>query len=310
MKAIVTGGAGFIGSHIVKTLVEKGYKVTVIDNFSTGDISNLDNIDLKYSILKADSGEIRRLPYVDVVFHEGVYSSSPLYRADPLLIGKAINDFINVLEFCKKNDSRLIFASTSSIYNGHKPPHKETMGAMIKDFYTETRYYMERLAELYHQMFGVKYCGLRYFSVYGDGEQSKGAYANLITQMIWKSLKKKPMSIYGDGTQRRDFVHVNDVVDANMAALKKGATGIFNVGTGRSYSLNQAAEMINSIVDDDVRLKYVSNPVKNYVDVVEADTRKTESILGFRAKVDLLTGIRHSFGYYRKMHEYDIPDVK
>ena len=310
MKAVVTGGAGFIGSHIVKRLVDDGYRVTVIDNFNTGSINNLDGIDLKYSLLKADSGEIIRSPSVDVVFHEGLYSSSPLYRADPLLVGKAINDFINVLEFCKNSGTKLIFASTSSIYNGHKPPHKESMGAMIKDFYTETRYAMERLAELYRQMFGLRYCGLRYFSVYGDGEQSKGQYANLVTQMIWKYLKKKPMLVYGKGEQKRDFIHVNDVVEANMAALKMDAVGIFNVGTGKSYTVNKAASMINEIIGKRLKLKYIPNPVKNYVDVVEADVSKTISALGFEAKTDLAVGIKKGLDYYKELSNDDIPDIR
>ena len=307
MKAVVTGGAGFIGSHIAIRLVKEGHEITVIDNLNTGDFNNLSEIEGKYKKMQAESAKVSELDKVDVVFHQGIYSSSPMYRNDRALLVKAISDFHRVCEYCSKSGAKLVFASTSSIYNGHKPPHTESMTPMVKDFYTEARYPMERLAELYAQMFGMRYCALRYFSVYGDHEESKKGYANLVTQFIWKGLLDKTMKIFGDGSQRRDLINVNDVVSANLAAATKDVNGVFNVGNGVSYTLNDIKERVGKAMGKEIKSEYIKNPMKNYVDVVEADTTKMKNVLGFAPQVKLDDGIRSAVDYYKELKE--IPDV-
>lgn len=307
MKVIVTGGAGFIGSHIVKRLVSEGHEVTVIDNFNTGNLDNLREQKHKFKLIKGDSSEIRKLKQVDVVFHDGIYSSTPIYRADPSLIGKAINDFVTVIEFCRKNNSRLVFASSSSIYNGYAPPHREDMVPFIKDFYTEARYPMERLSDLYKQMYGLSYAALRYFSVYGEGEESKKGYANMVSQTIWKGILNKPLKIYGDGSQRRDLINVADVVEANMICGSNHIDGVFNIGNGKSYSFKEIIDLVGQRLGKEIQVEHVPNPLKNYVDIVEADTTKMRKLLNFNPKVELNDGVDKAIGYYKALK--NVPDI-
>ncbi len=307
MKAVVTGGAGFIGSHIAEKLVSEGYEVSIIDELNTGDKKNIEKIEDKVSFLKANVSDINKLGEADIVFHEGIYSSTPMYRKDNSLVWKAVYEFMSVMEYCIKNDCKLVFASSSSIYNGYNPPHIETMQPMVKDFYTEARYSMERLANLFSQMYGLKYCGLRYFSVYGDREESKKEFANMVSQIIWKAMLDKPVIIYGDGSQRRDIVNIDDVVKANIIASKSELNGIFNVGTGNAYSFNQIIEKIENIIGKDIKRKNVENPLKNYVDVVHADTSKSREKLGFSAEITADEGIKRAFHYYSNIEK--VPDI-
>lgn len=307
MKAIVTGGAGFIGSHIVERLLQEGYSVSVIDNLSTGDKKNLKNIENKIKFLKGNSSEISKLEKSDIVFHTGIYSSTPIYRKDNTLVGKAISEFIDVLNYCIKNESKLVFASSSSIYNGYPPPHNEEVIPKVKDFYTEARYPMERLADLFRQMYGLEYCGLRYFSVYGDREESKKTFANMVSQIIWKGMLDKEVMIYGKGTQRRDLVNISDVVSANLIASKSKENGIFNVGTGISYSFNEIIEKVGGIMGKRIKTKNIENPLKNYVDIVQADTKKSKEKLGFFTKINADEGIKAALDYYKTLKK--VPDI-
>jgi UDP-glucose 4-epimerase len=161
------------------------------------------------------------------------------------------------------------------------------------DLYSETRCWMERLAAVYRQLRGVESVGLRFFSVYGPREQHKGRFANLVTQFIWAVKHGEEPVIYGDGSQTRDFVWVGDVVEACVRAMASDVScGVFNVGTGVSYSLNQVLSKINALLGLSVGPRYVANPVKNYVHDTLADTSRAESILGFKASIDLDEGIR------------------
>ncbi len=291
---IVTGGAGFIGSNLVKALEAEGFDVVVVDNFHTGSPENLEGC--RATVINDLSGNIHRhwdiLKDAEAIFHLGIPSSSPMYKRNPWLAGKAIEEFVSILEFSRKTDSRLVFASTSSLYNGLEPPHREDMQIRVSDFYTEARLAMERLAELYNSLYGLDSVGLRYFSVYGPGERAKKTYANIVTQFLWDISSGKRPVIYGDGTQTRDFVFVSDVVRANMLAAEFRGFGIFNVGTGKSHTFNDVVSMINEMLGTDIEPVYVDNPIKNYVKHVLADTSLAEEKLGFRAEVPLNEGMR------------------
>ena len=191
-KILVTGGAGFIGSNLVELLLKKGNDVVVVDNLHTGSLENLKEFKNKVEFINKSCGEItlEDIGEIDGIFHIGIYSSSPMYKEDRSLVGKAINDFLNILELARRENCKLVFASSSSIYNGNPVPWREDMDIKVTDFYTEARYAMERLADLYHQLHGVESIGLRFFSVYGPKERYKGKYANLVSQFLW-AMKKK-----------------------------------------------------------------------------------------------------------------------
>jgi len=292
LDVLVTGGCGFIGSNLVERLVKEGHSVTVFDNLSTGNLRNIEGLDARF--LNEPYIKLTDLaPHMDVIFHIGMPSSSPMYKRNPNLVGEAINDAIDILEYAKKQGCKVVYASSSNIYNGNKVPYREDMPIYVTDYYTECRYAIERLARLYSVLHGVRSVGLRFFSVYGPKEQYKGGYANVVSQFLWSLQKDEAPVIYGDGSQTRDFTHVSDVVDGLILAWKKEfGCEIFNVGTGKSYSFNQVVEIINRLLGKNVEPVYKPNPIRNYVQDTLADTNKAEEILGFKAKTALEEGLR------------------
>ena len=298
-KFLVTGGAGFIGSNLVERLVEEGNKIIVVDNFHTGNVSNLKHLKNAINIIHTSCSEIPMDIEVDGIFHLGIYSSSPMYKKDPSLVGKVINDFIRIMEIAKRNGCRVVFASTSSLYNGNPIPFREDMEIKVTDYYTEARYAIERLAELYHNLHNVESIGLRLFSVYGEREEFKGKYANLVTQFLWAMRKGEKPVIYGDGTQTRDFIYVGDAVEAFIRAMESDIEfDVFNVGTGKNYNLNELVKMLNDALSTDIEPLYIDNPVKNYVHDTLADTKKARKELEFKSKTTLSEGINIISEYY------------
>ena len=280
MKYIVTGGCGFIGSNLVMRLAKDKNEAIAIDNLSTGLVSNLPG---KFPILKSIS-EIKKIEDADGIFHLGIPSSTPLYRNDRSLVGKAISEFIQIMEYARESRIRVVYASSSSVYNGNKVPYREDMPILVTDFYTEARYAMERLAKLYWDFYKVRSVGLRLFSVYGENEKSKGTFANLVSQIIWAKESGKVFDIYNRGETTRDFIHVSDAVEAFIKAMNFDLDcDVFNIGTGRVYTINQIIEAVGL-----KNYRYVETPIKNYVDKTLADTRKAEKVLGFRAKIDVM----------------------
>ena len=291
-RVIVTGGCGFIGSNLVERLVKEGYPVVVFDNLHTGSLRNIEGLDVEF-FNKPYSEIAEIVPKAEVIFHLGIPSSSPMYKRNPRLVGEAINDAIEIFEYAKKSSCKVVYASSSSIYNGNQVPYREDMPVYVTDFYTECRYAIERLAKLYNILFGVKSVGLRFFSIYGPKEKFKGEYANIVSQFLWSMQRDEPPVIFGDGTQTRDFTHVYDVVDALLLAWKKDfECEIFNVGTGVAHSFNEVVEILNRLLGKNIKPVYKPNPIKNYVYHTLADTTKAERILGFKAKISLEDGLR------------------
>ena len=294
MNVVVTGGAGFIGSNLVSGLI-KEHDVTVLDNLHTGSDDNLKDVRSEITFIKDSSGNIgNRLSNsdIDAIFHLGIPSSSPMYKENPMLVGSAINDAISVFEFAKKMDAKVVFASSSSLYNGLPTPNREDMDVMVTDYYTEARLGIERIAELYHQLYGLDVVGLRFFSVYGPHERAKGIYANIVSQFLWEMQDGKTPVIYGDGEQTRDFTFVSDVVRACILAMEKDVSGAFNVGTGVSHSFNDVVVTLNGVLGMDIEPQHIDNPVENYVAHTLADLTKVKAALGFRSEYSLEEGIR------------------
>jgi UDP-glucose 4-epimerase len=291
MKILVTGGLGFIGSHTAARLVAEGHDVHVLDNLHTGSRSNI--AAMKVRATEGDAGKIAGMKgKFEAVIHLGTYSSSPMYLENPQLVARALADWLAVLDYARRNDSRLVFASSSSLYNGNEPPHREGMPIAVTDFYTEARYAMERLAELYHSLYSLPSAGLRYFSVYGPGERSKGRYANPISQFMWAMEAGEGPVLFGDGMQTRDFIHVDDAVKANLLALGCREHGIFNIGTGKAATFNRVVGLLNAELGTSIRPVYQPNRIRNYVAHTLADTSLAERRLGFRSSVSLEDGIR------------------
>ncbi|MEM0498819.1 MAG: NAD-dependent epimerase/dehydratase family protein [Methanothrix sp.] len=299
MTALVTGGAGFIGSNLVEELVRRGEDVIVLDNLQTGSLRNLEGLDVE--VVTMSCNDIPRLDVnAEMIYHLGIPSSSPMYKENPFLVGEALNGFIAVMELARRCSARVVYASTSSLYNGLEPPHREDMEIRVTDYYTEARFAMERIAELYRRLFNVSSLGMRFFSVYGPKEESKGKYANMITQFLWGMMRNEQPVIYGDGSQTRDFIYVKDVVRALILGMESDHNGVLNVGTGRAHSFNDVINTLSRKLGAEVKPRYVENPIKNYVQHTLADTSKAENFLGFRAAYSLEDGIGEIINYYRR----------
>lgn len=293
-KVLVTGGAGFIGSNLVEALVERGDEVTVLDNFSTGSEENLKAVMDQIEVIEAPCADIPELDLdeLDKIFHIGIPSSSPMYRENTLLVGSAINDFIKIMELALETGSKVVYASSSSMYGCCDPLHKENLEVEPFDYYTEARLVMERLAKVYHDLQGVNSVGLRFFSVYGPHEKAKGKYANIISQFYWKMRDGERPEVYGDGEQTRDFTHVSDVTRACLEASDRDlGCEITNVGTGKETTFNEIIDILNKKLGKSIEPKYVENPIENYVYRTKADLTRAEELLDYEPQVELEEGI-------------------
>jgi len=307
---LVTGGAGFIGSHIVDRLLSNGFEVTVIDNLNTGQPKNLaHNEDREnFHFIK---GDIRDLDLVrgivkeiDAVFHEAalvnVVSSfnNPLNTHDVNVTGT-----LNLLKTCLDSDvKRFIFASSAAIYGETKIlPMRENMIARPLSPYAVSKLAAENYAKLFYKAYGLETVSLRYFNVYGP-RQRYGPYSVVIPTFINRVLNDQPPIIHGNGEQTRDFVSVQDVVDANMVALRsKNAVGqVFNVGTGKAASVNQLAKTVLKILEK-TNLKPVhTEPRLGDTSTGScADISRARKVLGFNPRVSLEEGLTKLVEWYK-----------
>lgn len=299
MKALVTGGAGFIGSSIANFLKSENpdSTVTVLDDLSLGSTSNLIEEGIRFvkgSVM--DKALVESLAAEsDYIFHDAAKSSSPMFVDDPR-IGVEVNaiGFMNVMESARKSGRirKVIYASSSSIYNGLSMPFNESQILSPKTFYETSFYCREIIARSYYLEYGVPNIGLRYFSVYGKNERHKGKFANNISQFLWDMSAGKTPVIYGNGSQTRDFTYVDDIVQANILAMRSTRDfGIYNVGTGTKTSFNQVIDILNKELGRDIKPKYVNNPVKNYVQDTQADISLINSELGYVPTKNVESGI-------------------
>jgi len=248
LKYVVTGGAGFIGSNIVKKLVARGDKVIVIDNLNTGKEENLISIKekiifFKDSILNLELLE-KQTQNIDGVFHQAALASVQDSFTKPEEYQNVnVNGTENILKLAKKNNFKVVYASSSSVYgNPEKIPIKESDSKNPINPYAVTKLEKEKLAKKYSEM-GVKVIGLRYFNVFGKGQSKE--YAGVLKLFLEKIRDKLPLKINGDGSQFRDFVYVEDVADANIMSMDSNVNHeFFNVGTNTSITILDLAKTI------------------------------------------------------------------
>jgi len=201
MSTLVTGGAGFIGSNLVEDLLRAGEDVLVLDNMHTGSAENLAGLEGRLELIQKSCNDLSTLDiHPQKIYHLGIPSSSPMYKKDPFLVGEAINGTTAIFELARRTGARVIYASSSSLYNGLLPPHREDMVIGVTDYYTEARLAIERIAELYKRLFDVNSVGMRFFSVYGPKERTKKQYANMVTQFLWEMQEGRSPVIFGDGS--------------------------------------------------------------------------------------------------------------
>ena len=248
MRYVVTGGAGFIGSHITEKLVERSDIVTVIDNMNTGKEKNLESVKGKINFIKGDILDVDLLEDltkdVDGVFHQAALASvQDSFDKPDEYHNVNVNGTENILKLSKKYGFKVVYASSSSVYgNPTRIPIKESDEKIPINPYAETKLKKEELAIRYSEM-GVKVIGLRYFNVFGKGQSKE--YAGVLKLFLERIRDELSPKINGDGTQFRDFVHVSDVVNANIMSMDSDvAYGFFNVGTNTSITILDVAKTI------------------------------------------------------------------
>ena len=306
-KALVTGGAGFIGSNIAEMLVEKGVEVVVLDSMYLGDASNLEEIKdeiklVEGSVLNEEDLE-EALDGCDTVFHMAARSSSPMHKDDPTE-GARVNiaGFVKTVEAAKEEGvEKVVYASTSSMYGSVEPPHQEDMDVEPVNLYTASKMSREMYAKCYSYQEDIQTTGLRFFSVYGPHEKAKGDYANVVTQFLWKMQNDEQPVIWGDGTQERDFVYVKDVARANIKAAERREEldgEVFNIGTGNPVNFNTVVELLNEHLGKDIDAEKIENPRDKYVHEHKADNSKAQEILGWQPQNSFKEGLKKTVDYY------------
>lgn len=300
-KILVTGGAGFIGSNFCNTHKDT-YDIVALDNLFLGSPENLQS---GVAFIQGDACREEDLrecgDQFDYVVHFAGTSSAPMFSGDAVVKGyvNSIESFIQSLEFARKvGAKKFLYASTSSLYGNNPMPLIETQNTNATNHYTVTKICYENCAECYNRVYPeIEIIGFRFMSVYGPNEESKGRYANMISQFVWDIARDLPPVIYGDGDQFRDFTNVADVVQGITLAMetdKPLGNKVYNIGTGQCCSFNEILKEINAAMGKNVEAIYIPNPVKEgYVKGQHADISKISEELGYKPTVDLKTGIVH-----------------
>jgi nucleoside-diphosphate-sugar epimerase len=300
VRALVTGGAGFIGSNLVRELLRRGDEVRVLDNFSTGHGSNLDglNIELVEGDLRSFERVATATKDVEVVFHQGALPSVPRSIQDPLT-SSAVNveGTLNVLLAARDAGSRrVVFASSSSVY-GNAPgmPRRESQPVAPLAPYAVSKLAAEQYCLVANRVYGVETVALRYFNVFGERQDPLSGYAAVIPKFIRLMLDGKRPTIFGDGATSRDFTHVEDVMQANLLAADKGpAVGrVMNVAVGQSHTLNQLVAILRDLLASELEPEY-SAPRPGDVPESLADVSLAGELLGYEPRVDFEEGLRRT----------------
>lgn len=283
MKCIVTGGAGFIGSHVTDLLIEHGHTVYVVDNLSTGNIDNVNNSADMHIVDIQDLESVKGLPKADVVFHLAALARIQPSIEDPIITNNVnLVGTLNLLEYCRENHAKMVFSSSSSIYKADDLPTNESDLKAPKNPYALQKWLSEQYITLYAVLYDVDYTILRYFNVYGERQIPDGAYAALIGILLDKKNAGEKLPITNDGEQRRDFTYVKDVAKANYLAVN-WPKGAYNIGAGNNYSVNEIADCIGGDIE------YIGER-KGEIKETLADNTKAKSV-GWSTSMDVLKWI-------------------
>lgn len=307
-RVLVTGGAGFIGSHLVDRLLKNGLDVKVIDDLSSGRLDNIQSHVGKsnFCFIKGDvrkRGTVKEaLKDVEVVFHAAAFVSVIQSINNPFITNEVnICGTLNLLEeSLRSNVKRFILSSSAAVYGQQdKLPVKEDAPLHPDSPYAISKLAAELYAETYCRNYGLETVCLRYFNVYGP-RQANGPYAAVITSFMDALARKIPPTIYGDGEQTRDFINVRDVVDANMLAMGKKCAGeILNVATGSALAINDLLKKLQIIIGGDEIVPIHEAPRAFEIRHSTADIRKAREVLGFKPKVSIEEGLGELVNYYK-----------
>jgi len=307
-SALVTGGAGFIGSHLVDMLVSAGCKVAILDNLSSGNHANLKHLEGQFAFYREDIRDAQAINAAaegcEVIFHLAAIVSVPQTVENPV-DSAAVNDTgtLLVLDAARKQKAkRVVFSSSCAVY-GDDPrlPKQEDMDPIPQSPYAVQKLAAEYYARVYHTLYGLETAVLRYFNVYGPRQDPSSPYSGVISIFMTKALHNEPAVIYGDGNQSRDFVFVRDVVRANLlAATAKGVGGqVMNIGTGSAVAINQLWTAVCALAGQNLEPQYAP---KRPGDIVAslANVGRAKQLLDFKCETSFETGLKSTFEWYRQ----------
>ncbi|XRO75808.1 ADP-glyceromanno-heptose 6-epimerase [Methanocaldococcus sp. 28A] len=282
MKALVTGGAGFIGSNLALELQDKGYEVIVLDDFSSGYFKNLLGFEgdiVSESILDVD---LDRFKDVDVIFHEAAITDTTL-QDQKLMMQVNTEGFRRFLDFSVENNIKFIYASSAATYGNAPAPQREDDAGKPNNIYGFSKWICDCIAKKYMKEYPDSHIvGLRYFNVFGPREQYKGKMASMVWKLAKQMVEGKNPRIFKWGEQKRDQVYVKDVIRANLLAINAKENCIVNVGSGRAISFNYIIKVLNDVLGVDYKPEYIDNPYKEfYQEHTEADLTNAKKYLGY-----------------------------
>lgn len=307
VRVLITGGAGFIGRRLARLLAERELEVTVLDSRISERRNLLDALGCKVNWVEADARDTQlvldSVNHQDAVVHLAAGSSFLMYEERPVLETiNVLHGFLNVLEAVRRcNIGRLVYASTSAVYEGNSLPYHESMALFPPDHKALAKKAVEEFARLYSRRHEIKTVALRPFSVYGDEEIDKNGYANVISLFAWAMLAGCSPVVWGDGTQTRDFIFVDDVAEIIHRCLVQDFDDpVVNAGTGVETSFNEVIALINEHLADPLQAVYVPVPIPVYARRLWADTTRQRA-LGLESQIDVETGITRVVEYAKSL---------
>lgn len=298
-RVLVTGGAGFIGSHLARALLDQGRSVRILDNFSTGRRSNLavlgDDVEIVEGDIQSYERVNRAVTGCDVVFHEAALPSVPRSIQDPLTSNATnVIGTLNLLLACRDHDvRRVILASSSSVYGSNPSlPKREDHQTLPISPYATAKLAGENYARSFHQVYGLETVALRYFNVFGPRQDPNSEYAAVVPRFITRLSAGEPPVIFGDGEQSRDFTYVDNVVSANLLAMDAPAAGgqAYNIACGERATLNALCEELDDILAAGVKPVHTSGRAGDIKHSL-ADISKARTDLRYEPTVGLRRGL-------------------
>ena len=292
-KYLVTGGAGFIGSNIAKTLEAQGHEVTVLDDFSkNGHFKNL--IGFKGNVITADLFEYMPTDmYFDAIFHEAAITDTTVMDQKAMM-EQNVEAFKNLLSFAAENEiKKVVYASSAATYGNGPVPNVETQPTHPENVYGFSKAIMDNVARQFAEDNNdMTIIGLRYFNVYGPGEYYKGKMASMVYQLYNQMKAGKRPRVFKNGEQQRDFVYVKDIVKINLCALNNGKeTGVYNAATGVPRDYNAIIRCLNKELGTTLEPEYIDNPYPFFQLKTQADITKSKEKLGYEPDYSLEAGI-------------------
>jgi nucleoside-diphosphate-sugar epimerase len=305
---LVTGGAGFIGSHIVRRLVSMGERVRLLDNFSAGKIENLQGLEDKIEVITGDILDQalvgKAMKGVEVVLHQGALRSVPFSVENPALVNRVnVEGTMNILIAARDAKvRRVVLASSSSVYGNTKVfPNSESVTPNPVSPYAASKLAGEHYSRVFTGLYGLETISLRYFNVFGPKQDPNSQYAAVIPRFIRSALQNEPLEIHGDGLQSRDFTYIDNVVEANLLAARcqDGIGEVINVAQGKSYSLLDLVGALQKVFERKLETFHTTARPGDVRQTL-ADISRAERLLGYTPTITFEEGIARTVGYFMK----------